>query len=242
MEAITDRELAASRSLGDYPSDVGAATPAQTHALLGVPSALQRVREDSIRLTPPRGLEDVHAHWRRAIDAAVESSSLIVRGLMITQPSQLTEMQSLFDESRRLGEVSTREMKAMRGSLGHSGSSGVLTASRRTALRWFLVLPAALLGALAIGAMILVLLPMPPQYRYMINSAATGYAFVFCGAYVAPSRKRVTAYVLLALFLALSLGAAFGSFAVSTAFPLWWELLCILAGGVGAAYAGLTAE
>ncbi len=106
------------------------------------------------------------------------------------------------------------------GSAPSSRTEGAATQSAsqeraqwRAILRWVLVLPAALTGALLIFNMVFFTLVMPvikgtgdlpgwfKIFATAIGRLATGFMFVWLGSLVAPYAKKLTALVLLALMV-----------------------------------------
>jgi hypothetical protein len=79
-------------------------------------------------------------------------------------------------------------------------------------LRWVLVLPMAIIGFFAIQLMIIVISALniswlswlPDWVIQLINSAASGFAFVYAGAWMAPRGKLPVAVILTVAVAALS--------------------------------------
>jgi hypothetical protein len=114
-------------------------------------------------------------------------------------------------------------------------------------LLWIAVLPGALLGGeLALlgvraGMWITSSYYGDDSWLHMILGAvlpdgAFGYSVVFCGAFIAPTRKITVAIVLAALILSLVTLAATGDIRDHR----WWDLGAVVAALVGAAVASVT--
>lgn len=98
-------------------------------------------------------------------------------------------------------------------------------------LRWILTLPGALLAS-AILPMIskLLLGTLPEIYHWpieFITFLSSGYILVVSGAWIAPSNKKAVAIGLIILNLASSI---FIDVQIAIPGPLWWWIVCQLAG------------
>ena len=109
------------------------------------------------------------------------------------------------------------------------------------------MLPAAILAAVLANFLLIfwemssLMVPVSPRWVQFMSSIAGGYAFVFVGAFVAPTRKDIVSIALASLFAAylVALGVLATTKQVLGSDPLWWVIVCLVAGTVGAVSAAI---
>ena len=113
-----------------------------------------------------------------------------------------------------------------------------------TVLRWILILPAAALAAVLANLLVIfwewssLFIPMSPRWVQFASSIIGGYAFVFVGAIVAPTQKKVVSIVLALLFAIYAVAVVVFTIRIGPGSdPLWWVIVCLVAATVAATVA-----
>lgn len=107
-----------------------------------------------------------------------------------------------------------------------------------TILRWIIVFPASLIVAVAIGLIVGVFYSLFQEegfwrslFGHTIAGGLTGYMVVWLGAKIAPSHKKIVAYILGVFAIAYSGMALYGVLLQRDYWGLWQMFVLIVAVG-----------
>jgi hypothetical protein len=98
-------------------------------------------------------------------------------------------------------------------------------------LRWILIIPAALLGAV-LGQLFAILsgLILPDWITHLIGSAFMGSSFVFCGILTAPNKKHLIGKILFIVYSIIVIGIFIYSLYTDFEYNIWLLILNLIFG------------